>query len=168
MDRVKEIVKDNIIWIIILLVLIGFIVGYNIYNYLDGKEIYNDPMVTDRESIPYINHTYEANEYRVITVEKYDVINNYYKDFINKMVNNTKLSWDYISEEEKKNRFNDKYEEYEKYVSTITTVKTLSNKVEKYKISSNTITVIDSANNMYEFEENGVWNYKVSFNGQVN
>lgn len=167
MDRVKEIIKDNIIWIIILLVLVGIIVGYSVYNYIEGKKIYNDPMLSEPESIPYVNYTYEDNEYRVITVEKYDVFNNYYKDFINKMVNNTKLSWDYISDEEKKTRFNNKYEEYEKYVKSITTVKTLTNKVEKYKVSNKTITVIDSSNNMYEFIENGVWNYKVSFKGQV-
>ncbi len=167
MDKVKEIIKDNLIWIIILLVLVAVIVGYSIYNYIDGKEIFNDPMVTDHESIPYVNYTYEDNEYRVITVEKYDVFNNYYKDFINKMINDTKSSWEYVSEDDKKKRFNNKYEEYEKYVKSVITVKTLSNKVEKYKVSNNTITVIDSENKMYEFKENGVWNYKVSFKGEV-
>lgn len=168
MDKVKKIIKDNIIWICILFVLIGVLVGYSIYNYIEDKKVFNEPMLSEPENIPYVNYKYADNEYRVITVEKYDVFNSYYKDFINKMVNNPKLSWDYVSDAEKKNRFNNKYEEYEKYIKTIINARTLNNKVDRYKVSNKTITVIDSANYMYEFIENGVWNYKVSFKEQVN
>lgn len=167
MDKIKEIIKDNLVWIIIFLILVLGLSIYGVYNYIQGKEIYNDPML-EQDYIPLINYTYEDNEYRVITVEKYDVFNSYYQDFINKMLNDPKSSWDYVSEDDKKNNFNEDYEEYEKFVKTIVTVKSQNNKVEKYKVSNNTITVIDSENYMYEFIENGVWNYKVSFKGQVN
>lgn len=167
MDKVKKIIQDNLAWIIILLVLVVGLSAYGIYKYIQGKEIYNDPML-EQEHIPLVNYTYEDNEYRVITVEKYDVYNSYYKDFANKMINDPKSSWDYVSEEEKKNHFNNDYKEYEKYIKTIITVKSKNNKVEKYKVSNNKITVIDSEKYMYEFVENGVWNFKVSFKGQVN
>lgn len=167
MDKFKQIVKENIVWIVILVALLLALSGYLIYNNLRQEEIYEDPMMSD-EKIPLINYTYEDNEYRVITVEKSDVFNSYYKDFINKAIKNTKESWNLVNDEEKKERFNNKYEEYEKFIKSLLTVKSSTNRVEKYKVSGNTITVIDSAHYMFEFEEKGVWNYKVSFKGQVN
>ncbi len=168
MDKIKQIIKDNIVVIIILVVLVLAIGGYSLYNYLSGQKIYNDPMLGEKENIPLVNYTYEDNEYRVMTVEKYDVINSYYSYFINKAIKDPKSSWEYVSDNEKKKRFNNKYEDYEKFIKSLITVKSATNKVEKYKISNNTISVIDSANYKYEFEENGVWNFKVSFKGQVN
>lgn len=167
MDKAKEIIKENIIWIIILAVLLIGLIGYFLYNTFKGEEIYNDPMLNE-ESIPLVDYTYEDNEYRVITVENYDVFNSYYKDFITKAMNDPESSWDLVSDTEKSTRFNNEYEQYEEFLKTIINVRSATNKVEKYKVSGSTITVIDSASYMYEFKENGVWNYKVSFKGQVN
>lgn len=167
MDKIKKVIKENLIWFIILIVLLLIVIVYFVINMINDKKIYNDAMLNG-ENIPYIPHNYGDNEYKVVTVDVYDVINSYYQKYIDKMLNDPKSAWVLLSEETKNESFNNDYREYQSYIKKNITVKTKENIVSKYRINNDgVITVIDSENYIYEINENGVWNYTISIKGQV-
>ena len=172
MDKVKEIISENKVLIIVLLVILSIGIAYFIIDYIAGKKIYNSGL-NSNESVNYIEKKYDDNEYKVMRIDEVDMVQLYYKDFVNKMINNPQKAWEYTFQNGENNsiNFGKKYDVFKKELDKIITKKTNSNIVVKYLYENeddyNIITIIDSENYKYEFYEYGVWKYKVSFRGQV-
>lgn len=165
MSSVWKFIRENIILVAIAIIVVSiFLIGV-ISRLIEGSKIYN-PEFMNQEKIPYVEHQYKDNEYKVIDVDEFDVINYYYRDFIVKLVDNPRLAWDYISASNKKEMFNDDRGIFVETAKKMTTVNTRNNKIVKYRKEGRKYTIIDSEEQMYTIEDDGVWNYKISYLGQ--
>ncbi len=165
MDNVKKIFRENALIILIAIVIISVFLVRIISKSFELGRRYSSSMMNNSE-IPYIEHKYEDNEYKVIDMDEFDIINYYYRDFINKLVNAPLEAWDKLSDDTQLKVFGADSDEFLVTVKKIVTIKTKNNKIEKYKKENGKYTIVDSEDHMYVIEDNGVWNYKVSYLGQ--
>lgn len=165
MDNIKKIFRENVIIILLGIVIISVFLVQFISKQIEYSKKYESNLLNNGE-IYYVEHTYEDNEYKVIDVDEFDVINYYYRDYIDKLINDPDAAWDILTDSNKKEMFGTDIDSFMKTVKQIVTVKTKNNKIEKYKKQSGKYTIVDSEDHMYTIEDNGVWNYKISYLGQ--
>ena len=165
--QIKEIIKENIGVIIVAFVIITIAIVYKVVTNAEGKEIYQSDLLRGEREVEEIKK-YEENEYQVKTIYKEDIPRFYYKDIINKMVNDPEELWNIVTENEKEENNND-YKTFKKKIDKLIDIYTLSNTVKGYKIEEFTnrreIMILDSDNYQYKIYENGVWNFEVDFIG---
>lgn len=150
--------KKKIIFIIIFSIVL--IAGLLLTLFKEEKVDYNpEPIEVD-----YVKKNYKYNEYKVISVEKLDVVNNYYNSYLNLLLNNQEKLFEKLTDTNK-NKFDKDFSKFKDYIKKIITSKTKNAKVEKYDIqefdNSRIITIIDSENNKVIFHEKAVNVYQI-------
>lgn len=167
MDKVKEVLKDNIPIIIVAVVVIAIAIGYKIYENKRDSEIYESGLQSN-EIVKFQPKVYEENEYRVIDVADQDIAVFYYKDILDKMVNDRKSLYQMLTKDERKS-YKD-FQEFDKEIEKRFHVNFKYNTLEEYSVKekgnfSRTFVLLDSDNYLYQVYEYGVWNFEVEFIG---
>ena len=125
----------------------------------------------DASEYEYELYQYEANEYKPISATKGELIIDYYKDYLYKMINDRESAWKMLTKDNKEKKFNNSYEEFNNYLNDILTKFTSNNSVVKMKakknVSKNVFTIIDSEENYIIFYDDGIWNVEVELKGKV-
>ena len=156
--KIKELIRENIAVIIIFCVVLSIALVYKYVEEADGKKIYQSGLMSG-EHIAEDIKKYKENEYQIKTIDKIDIPTFYYKDIVDKMVNNPEKLWDILTDKEKEKHKND-YKTFKKKLDKIVDIYTLTNKVKGYKIEEFTnrreIMILDSDNYQYKIFENGV------------
>lgn len=165
MNKVKKIFRENAFIILLGVIIISIFLVQFISKTIENSKKYSSDLMNNGE-IYYIEHKYEDNEYKVINMDEFDIINYYYRDFIKKLVNNPEEAWELLDDNNKSEVFGTDIDAFMTKVKQIVTVKTKNNKIEKYKKQNGKYTIVDTEDHMYVIEDNGVWNYKVSYLGQ--
>ena len=165
MKKIKDFCIENKILLItgiLLLVLSSFLYFY--YNKSNNVE-YNKG---EEENIEYVKSDYKVNQYQPVTIDLVDLLNDYYSYYINLQINKPEEAFELLTDDSKE-KFNNDIEEYKKYVKKLNTVKTLTNKIEQYRINEinkQIIEIIDSEDNKFTIYESAVWNFKISIDGK--
>ncbi len=169
MNSIKTFIKDNkgVVIIFILTVLVA--AALFIYNKVTYEE-YTDKNLTEEEvkDIPYIKKNYEVNEYQNVTIDLIDLLNDYYRDYINKLINDPKTAYELLTVESKES-FGNNYDEFKKYVDKINTLQLKTSKVAEYRTNKGRIKnydIIDTSDNRFTIYEKSVWDYEISFAGK--
>lgn len=169
MSSIKEIIKKNMVLIIILVTICASIGVYYYIDHVNDNEIYQSGLYSDEE-IPYINKKYQENEYQPIEVTDRDMALKYYTYVLNHMLNEPETIYERLTEQERK-RYGS-LEEFKDMVKSITTVFTPGNRIMKYGVEQvNSIekkyVVVDNENNSFTIIEKGVWDIEIEFNGKI-
>ena len=165
MKEVKKFIKENRIFIIAGTLIVLLCIGIYFYTARARNIVYDKGEDND---IEYIERNYKANEYRPVTIELVDLLQEYYLYYLRLQVNNPDEAYNMLTDE-CKSKFNNDVSEYKKYVKEINTILTLENKVEKYRVdkyNNQIIEIIDSEQNRYTIYEYGVWDFKISVDGK--
>lgn len=169
MDNIKNLIKDNykILLILLFSLIIGIIV-YTYYNYEYKKE-YVRKSDNPEFSSEYSIKKYDANQYSGVTIELKDLIYEYYKDYINKSLNNPEEAYAMLTEESKK-QFNNDIEKYKEYIKYQSSINTKNNKIIKYRENKELIPsydIIDSEDNKFRIIENAIWDIEIEIKGKA-
>lgn len=168
MDNFKKIIKENIPVIIIAVTLITVIVAYKVIDYVGGKKTYYSGL-NSQETVQYENKKYEENEYKVINVDQETMAQYYYKEIMNEIHNDPKTLWSRISDESKKEDYNNDYDKFLEDIAKIKTVTSKMNTLTDYGVrgdNNNIYILVDSAYNKFQVTEDGVWNIEVELLGK--
>lgn len=165
MDNFKKVVRENAIIILIGVVVVSVFLVQFISRAIEGSKIYQSG---NNGEIEYIEHKFKDNEYKVVDMDEFDIINYYYRDFITMLINNPEEAWEYIDDNNKEEKFNNDMDTFLDKAKQIVTINSKNNRIEKYRKRNGKYTIIDSENHMYTIDDDGVWNYKVSYLGQGN
>lgn len=156
--------------IIIFLIFFILLVIISLFLYLDYK---NNGRIEKNivEDEAYIKYQYAENEYKVVTISDLDMINYYYKDFIEMFINNQQSLWDNLDDDSRSKKFNNDYKTFSTYINKLKTSKTATSTVEKYKITDNgtykLYSIITSENIKINFREYGIWKYNIEIEGKI-
>lgn len=164
MDKVKKFLVEN--KGILIIALIFLVLAFTLYYVINKREsaTYNSGGMEDT---PYVKKEYKANEYINVEIELIDILNEYYRYFIQKKVNNPEEAYEMLTNENKSKFEN--VDKYKKYVEKTNTIKTINNKIKEYRRSQeykNGYDIIDSEGNKYTIIENAVWDIKIIDNGK--
>ncbi len=165
MKEIKKFIVENKFLVILFVFIIVSFIGIAIYNHTRNERIY-ETQKPDGSS--YVKKEYDANEYRPVTIELIDLLNEYYKFFIKKQINTPEEAYALLSQTSKE-RFNNDYQEYLKYVKDITTINSIKNEIKEYRINSDNkhiYEIIDTEDNKYAIHEKAVWDIEISINGK--
>lgn len=165
MEKVKDFYNENRLLIIIFIIVIIGAISLLIYNTSQKEKIF-EPIAPSDDN--YIKTNYQVNEYRPVTIELSDLLNEYYKEFMTKQVKDPEAAYQMLTDETKKS-FNNDYQEYKKYLNQVLTINSLKNEVREYRIDKDNksiIEIIDSEDNKYTIYENAVWDIKISIDGK--
>lgn len=125
----------------------------------------------DSSEYEYELYQYEANEYKPINASKGELIIDYYKDFLYKMINDRESAWQMLTKDNKQKKFNNSYEEFDKYLNEILTKFSSTNSIVKMKAKNhnnkNEFIIIDSEENYIIFYDDGIWNVEVELKGKI-
>ena len=145
--KIKELIKENIVVIVIFCVVVSIALVYKYVEEADGKKIYQSGLMSG-EHIAKDIKKYKENEYQIKTIDKVDIP---------------------ILTDKKKKKHKNKYENFKKKIDQLVDINTLSNTVKGYKIEEfinrREILILDSDNYQYKILETGVWNFKVELLG---
>lgn len=116
----------------------------------------------DREDETTIDKNIEKNNYNycmIVYATNEFIVEQYFQDLKDKMLNNPQELYTMLDEEYKNKRFSN----YDTFVTRLNAIKDIINKSDltKYKFEDNIIKIIDNYNNMYSFVTSGVMQYKV-------
>jgi hypothetical protein len=166
MDNLKQALKENIKLIIIAVIIIAIALGVVIYNNLTPTLSYN-PEIDEYNDVEYVKKNYEVNEYSVINMSEYDLLNAYLKKYVTLEVTNPDKAYEMLSDKSKESFDND-VSKYKEYISGIISINTKENTVTKYRdgSSSNQIEIIDSESNKYIITEYAIWDIEITLNGR--
>lgn len=164
MDKVKKFLIENKALIIIALIFL--VLAVTLYYVINKREsvTYNGGGMEDT---PYVKKEYKANEYINVEIELIDILNEYYRYFIQKKVNNPEEAYEMLTNENKSKFEN--VDKYKKYVEKTNTINTINNKIKEYRRSQeykNGYDIIDSEGNKYTIIENAVWDIRIIDNGK--
>lgn len=167
MDKVKEVLKDNIPIIVVAVVVILIAVIYKVVTNYQDSQIYYSGIMTN-ENVVYEPKKYSENEYRVIEVDKENVALNYYKVILNMMINDREALWNKLTVDERKSYLND-FKKFDSEIGGRVSRTFYNNTVTKFsfeeKSSTRTIYIVDTDNYMYKIYEKGVWNFEIELMG---
>ncbi|MCX4249293.1 MAG: hypothetical protein OSJ65_05980 [Bacilli bacterium] len=164
MEKVKKFLTENKALVIIALIFLAL--AFVLY-YVNNKResvTYNPEAMGET---PYVKKEYKANEYINVEIELIDILNEYYRYFMQKKIKNPEEAYKMLTNENQS-----KYEsvdKYKKYVEKTITINTLNNKIKEYRKSQeykNGYDIIDSEGNKYTIIENAVWDIKIIDNGK--
>lgn len=115
-----------------------------------------------REDETKIDKNIEKNNYNycmIVYATNEFIVEQYFQDLKDKMLNNPQELYTMLDEEYKNKRFSN----YDTFVTRLNAIKDIINKsnLTKYKFEDNIIKIIDNYNNMYSFVTSGVMQYKV-------
>ena len=116
----------------------------------------------NREDETKIDKNIEKNNYNycmIVYATNEFIVEQYFQDLKDKMLNNPQELYTMLDEEYKNKRFSN----YDTFVTRLNAIKDIINKSDltKYKFEDNIIKIIDNYNNMYSFVTSGVMQYKV-------
>lgn len=169
MNNVKNFIKENKGIVIIFVLTISVALGLFFYNKANKTE-YLDKNLTDEEAkdISYIKKNYQVNEYQNVTIELIDLLNDYYRSYVNKLTNHPEEAYEMLTEESKKD-FGNNFEEFSKYVKKIKTLGLQTSKVSEYRTNNGinkSYDIIDTEGNRFTIYEKSIWDYEISFKGK--
>lgn len=166
MNKILTPIKDNIKMIVVLILVIIILV---LMSQKDSIELANFGTFEDdgNAGIPQMN--YKVNEYKIINITEFDLLDNYLRRFIRLELNNPAKAFEYLSKEEK-TKYNNSVEEFEASVKKSTTIFTKNNKLERYgkdEYEENVYYLIDSENIKYTLIEHSTWDFEIIINGKI-
>ena len=163
MSKVKDFIKENKWLLLIALVVIAASIGlYYYYSQQNKRDIPAPDLDVD-----YKEQNYGANEYHPVTVDYIDLLNEYYKFFMDLQISNPKEAYNYLSEESKKKY---DYEKYEEYLKKTLTINSKTAEVTKYRVDKydkSIVEIIDSEDTKYTLKEKAIWDFEITLNGKV-
>lgn len=169
MDNVKNFIKNNKVIVIIFVLTIMIAIGVFIYNKTTPVENY-EKNLTEAEAtdVEYIKKNYKVNEYHNVSVELIDILNEYYRDYVNKLIDSPKEAYEMLTSESKED-FGNSYEEFNKYIKKINTLRLSTSKVSEYRTNKGRIKsydIIDTEGNKFTFYEKSIWDLEITFKGR--
>lgn len=168
MSKIKGFIKKYKITITVFAIVICIAVGIILYNYIGGLKIYHDPSLEGGVDTYEIKQL-DANEYEIANVDESDIFEQYYKEFMSLLVNNPSEAWKLLTDSNKDLRYHGEYSKFLEDIKLFASTSRMNAGIDRYSYSESghKVIVIDKSNYSYSFYEDGVWNYKVSINGQV-
>lgn len=169
MDNVKNFIKENKGIVIIFILTIVIAIGVFIYNKTTNDEDL-DKNLTQEEAtdVEYIKKNYQVNEYRNISIELIDILNEYYRDYVNKLINSPNEAYEMLTSESKED-FGNSFEEFNNYIKKINTIRLSTSKVSEYRTNKGRIKsydIIDTEGNKFTIYEKSVWDIEITFRGR--
>ena len=169
MNKIKNGISQYKFLIIIAIVAVLLCVLYVIQEKKKESILYESGR--DASEYEYELYQYEANEYKPINASKGELIIDYYKDFLYKMINDRESAWQMLTKDNKQKKFNNSYEEFDKYLNEILTKFSSTNSIVKMKAKNhnnkNEFIIIDSEENYIIFYDAGIWNVEVELKGKI-
>lgn len=169
MNKIKNGISQYKFLIIIAIVAVILCVLYVIQEKKKESILYESGR--DASEYEYELYQYEANEYKPISASKGDLIVDYYKDFLYKMINDREKAWNMLTKDNKEKKFNNSYEKFDNYLNEMLTKFSSNNSIVKMSAkknaSKNIFTIIDSEENYIVFYDDGIWNVEVELKGKV-
>lgn len=168
MDKISTFIKENKLVVILFILTVLIAVGLFIYNKSNVENL--DKNLTEEEAtdVPYIKKNYEVNEYHNVSIDLIDLLNDYYHDYVNKIINNPKEAYEMLTSEAKED-FGNNYDDFKEYIDKINTVTFRTGSVKEYRTNKGRIPsydIIDDAGNRFTIYEKSVWDYEISFEGR--
>lgn len=148
--------------IVILLVILVVLVVRYLLTY--EKPTYNN---VNSGPVQVTTKVYGVNEYNVISVDEVNVYTSYYKNFINLIVNDPKSAYDLLTDDCKRDRYKNDYNNFYEKVSKLDKNELLNYTIDRYSKTDDRIIIVDSNEYSFSFYEDGVNNYTVYINGKV-
>ena len=169
MNKIKNRISQYKFLIIIAIVAVILCVLYVIQEKKKESILYESGR--DASEYEYELYQYEANEYKPISASKGDLIVDYYKDFLYKMINDREKAWNMLTKDNKEKKFNNSYEKFDNYLNEMLTKFSSNNSIVKMSAkknaSKNIFSIIDSEENYIVFYDDGIWNVEVELKGKV-
>ena len=169
MNKIKNGISQYKFLIIIAIVAVILCVLYVIQEKKKESILYESGR--DASEYEYELYQYEANEYKPISASKGDLIVDYYKDFLYKMINDREKAWNMLTKDNKEKKFNNSYEKFDNYLNEMLTKFSSNNSIVKMSAkknaSKNIFAIIDSEENYIVFYDDGIWNVEVELKGKV-
>lgn len=169
MNKIKNGISQYKFLIIIAIVAVLLCVLYVIQEKKKESILYESGR--DASEYEYELYQYEANEYKPISASKGDLIVDYYKDFLYKMINDREKAWNMLTKDNKEKKFNNSYEKFDNYLNEMLTKFSSNNSIVKMSAkknaSKNIFSIIDSEENYIVFYDDGIWNVEVELKGKV-
>ena len=169
MNKIKNGISQYKFLIIIAIVAVILCVLYVIQEKKKESILYESGR--DASEYEYELYQYEANEYKPISASKGDLIVDYYKDFLYKMINDREKAWNMLTKDNKEKKFNNSYEKFDNYLNEMLTKFSSNNSIVKMSAkknaSKNIFSIIDSEENYIVFYDDGIWNVEVELKGKV-
>lgn len=169
MDNFKNFIKVNKGLVIIFTLTILIALTVFIYNKTTGEETYEKNLTEEEATdVEYIKKNYQVNEYRNVTIDLIDLLNEYYRDYVDKLINSPKEAYEMLTSESKEDFEND-FEKFNNYVKKIKTIGLKTSKVTEYRTNKGRITsydIIDSEGNKFTIYEKSIWDLEITFKGR--
>lgn len=169
MDNLKNFIKENKGIVIIFILVILVAIGVFIYNQTSKEEAYEKNLtVEEAADIEYVKKNYQVNEYQNVTIELIDILNEYYRYYINKLISSPEEAYEMLTNESKEYFGND-FEKFNDYVKKINTLSLQTSKVSEYRTNNGRIKsydIIDSDGNKFTIYEKSIWDIEIAFKGR--
>lgn len=169
MASVKEFIRENKVVVLVFVLTVSIAIGVFIYHQMFPNNPHEKNLTNDDVSdIQYVKKNYQVNEYHNVTIELSDLLNEYYRSYINKLLHSKKDAYEMLTAESKEN-FGNSYDEFSKYVDKITTIGLADSKVTEYRTNDGRIKsydIIDSEGNKFTIYEKSIWDLEFSFEGK--
>lgn len=169
MGNIKKFLKGNKGVVIVFILTIFAALGLLVYNKMTKEESY-EKNLTEEEArdVEYVKKNYQVNEYQNVTIELIDLLNEYYRDYINKLTSNPQEAYEMLTSESKE-KFSNDFDEFNNYIKKINTLSLQTSKVAEYRTNNGRIKsydIIDSDGNKFTIYEKSIWDLEIAFKGK--
>lgn len=162
----KNFFKENLVLFLAFFVVVFGFIGLTIYNTI--RDVRDETIIYEPgayEEVPTIIKTYEANEYKIIEKNDYDLAVYYLKQLVTMWSNDPGKLYDLMSDKAK-NSYASRDEAIKK-LTKLRSSKVLQSKIDSFKVEKGTVIIVTDQGIEFKLSTNGINNYKISFMGQI-
>lgn len=169
MDNVKNFIKGNKGIVIVFVLTVTIAIALFVYNKTTTNDGYEKNLTEEEATdVEYVKKNYQVNEYHNVSIELIDILNEYYRDYVNKLTNSPEEAYEMLTSESKED-FGNSFEEFNEYVKKISTLRLSTSKVSEYRTNKGRIKsydIIDTEGNKFTIYEKSVWDLEITFKGR--
>lgn len=169
MDNVKNFIKGNKGIVIVFVLTVTIAIALFVYNKTTTNDGYEKNLTEEEATdVEYVKKNYQVNEYHNVSIELIDILNEYYRDYVNKLINSPEEAYEMLTSESKED-FGNSFEEFNEYVKKINTLRLSTSKVSEYRTNKGRIKsydIIDTEGNKFTIYEKSVWDLEITFKGR--